>query len=79
MSREAEMAQNGKQKKPVLVEVEAILAVGEYPEDHPHAGKFAIQVMIKPFDTRELANAFADRNILPIVETIMGKKALLMQ
>ena len=42
------MAQNGKQKKPVLVEVEAILAVGEYPEDHPHAGKFAIQVMIKP-------------------------------
>ena len=73
------MAQNGKQKKPVLVEVEAILVVGEYPEDHSHAGKFAIQVMIKPFDTRELANAFADRNILPIVETIMGKKALLMQ
>ena len=34
---------------------------GQYPEGHPRAGRWAIQIMIDDFETQDDANTLADR------------------
>jgi len=61
------------------VRVEGAVTVGQYLEGHTQAGLFAIQLMVGPFDTREQANLMADNRITPMMEALLGTKALVTQ
>ena len=62
----------------VTVSIGAEIFVGQIPPGKKDAGKWAVQVMIQSFDSRELANATADR-VLPIIEGILGVKGITQQ
>ena len=62
----------------VTVSVGADVNVGQFPDGHKHAGKWAVQVLISPFDSKELANATADK-VLPIIEGLLGVRGMKVQ
>lgn len=66
-------------KGPKHVNIGAETFVGQLPEGHKHAGKYCIQVNIMPFDTKMLANEMADGQITPMVEAILGGRAVVAQ
>ena len=61
---------------PQHVSVGAQTVVGQLPQGHPEAGKWAVQVSIFPFDTKILANEMADGRITPLIESLLGGKAV---
>lgn len=58
-----------------LQTIGAEFKVGQYPDGHVDAGKWAIQIMLSPFDTRELANKYCDQ-VTPFIEGMLGAKAI---
>lgn len=66
-------------KGPQHVSVGAETRVGQLPQGHQHAGKYCIQVNIFPFDSKILANEMADGQITPMVEAILGGRAVVSQ
>lgn len=56
----------------------ADIRVGQLPAGHPDEGKWAVQVNILAFDTKLLAERFADQTT-PIIEGLLGAKALIEQ
>lgn len=64
--------------KQQTVKIGADIQTGQFPEGHPEAGKWAVQVRFQPFDSQETANIYAD-NLTPVIEQVMGTKALVRQ
>lgn len=66
-------------KGPQHVSVGAETHVGMLPNGHRHSNKWCIQVNIFPFDNKILANEMADGQITPMIEAILGGKAVISQ
>lgn len=62
----------------VSQQIGAEVKVGQFPEGHELAGKYAVQIMLQAFDKREYANDYADR-VTPIIEGVLGTKAIVTQ
>ena len=64
---------------PKSASVQATIVTGQLPAGHEHAGKWAVQANIYPFDTKVLANTFADGQLTPMIEAVTGGKAFIRQ
>lgn len=58
--------------------VGAHLAIGQLPPGHAEEGKWCVQINLLAFDKKEYAEEMADR-VLPIIEGILGTKAVTQQ
>lgn len=59
-----------KAKQQKLIGVSMTVNTGQYPEGHPQAGRWAIQIMVDSFDTEEAAAVVADR-VAPGLRVLM--------
>ncbi len=65
-------------RKGVSQKIGADIRVGQLPPGHTDEGKWAVQVNILAFDSKVLADKFAEQ-ATPIIEGMLGAKALVQQ
>ena len=51
--------------------VETEVMTGKFPVGHKHGGKWAAQVTFSTFESKELADAFADQ-VTPVLKRLLG-------